>query len=208
MRQMAMAVMWGIGAALATPPVHAADAERFDKPVAVVGTQWRVSVRDGLTQAVLSEQRYRVAAVTDTEVQVVDEAGQLAQVLTTADFSLKRYGERVFEPPLQRLQFPVAVGDRWEAAYRYNNPQCGSTQSKLSFKAVAWEDIRLPAGAFHALRVESAGMWRSSCGADRQTHKQWYVPGLGVPVKQEDVHYFGGRIFVYEVMEMQELQRP
>lgn len=208
MKQMAMAALWTLLGVAASSAACAADAQRYDKPEAVVGTQWRMRVRDGLTQAVLSDHRYRIDAVSDTEVHIVDGAGQLAQVLDAADFSLKRYGERVFEPPLRRLQLPVAVGDRWDSAYRYDNPQCGPTQSKLSFKAVAWEDITLPAGVFHALRVESSGQWRSGCGADRQTHKQWYVPGLAVPVRQEDVQYFQGRIFTFEVMEMQELQRP
>lgn len=205
MKKIACAALMGLAAAL---PARAADPERVDRPEAVVGTRWRMRVSDGMTKAVLSETGYRISAVTDTEIHVSDDEGQVAQVLDAANYALKRNGERVLEPPLQRLRFPVAVGDRWETAYRYNNPQCGLTQSKLSLQAAGWEDITLPAGRFRALRVESSGQWRSGCGADRQTHKQWYVAGLGVPVRQEDVYFFQGRIFGYEVQEMLELQRP
>lgn len=193
---------------LAQANAIAADLERLEKPAAQVGTSWRMRITDGMTRNLVSEADYRISAVNDREVEVSDAAGAVVLVLDAADYALKRAGDRIFEPAVLRLRYPVAVGDRWESAYSYVNPQCGPTKSQLSFKAVGWEEITLPTGKQRALRVDSSGSWRNSCGSDRQSHKHWYLPSLGVPVRQEDIVYFQGRIFQFEVQELQPLTPP
>lgn len=186
----------------------AADPERIDKPAAQVGSSWRIRVADGFTKVPISETTYRVTAATDGEVQTQNEANEVAIVLDAASHALKRNGAVVFEPPLQRVRYPMSAGDRWESAYVYNSPTCGSTQSTLNFKAVAWEDVALPAGKFRALRVESEGVLRNSCGTNRHAHKHWYVPGKLAPVRQESTFYGGGRITRMELHELMSFTPP
>jgi len=197
-----------IGLALALPLAHAADPEHIAKPAVQVGTTWRMRVADGMTKLPISEIRYRVAAVTDTEVQLVDEANEVIAVLDAGHYAIKRHGDIAFEPPLQRLRFPLAPGDRWETSYQYVSPQCGPMKATLAFRAMAWEDVSVPAGRFRALRLESEGMMRSGCGTNRQAHKLWAMADLPVPIRQESTFYGGPRITRFEVQELLDLSRP
>ena len=185
-----------------------ADPAGIDKPVPQVGTSWRMRVTDGMTKALVSDTQYRLSAIHDTDIEISDDSGQVGIVLDAADFALKRTGERSFDPPLQRLRYPLVPGSRWEVAYAYFNPQCGPTQSKLAFKVAEWDDVNTPTGKLRALRVDSQGTWRNGCGADRQTHKHWYIPEFGVPVRQESTVYVQGRIFSHEVHELMSYSRP
>lgn len=205
MKKILCLALLGLAAAL---PAAAADPESIERPTARTGVSWRFVVTDGMTKALISDKTYTIAAVTDAEVVVNNDAGEEAFLLDAAHYAVKRAHGNSFEPPLQRLHFPLTIGSRWESAYKYNNPQCGPTDSKLSFKVAGWDDLATPAGKFRAMRIESEGRWRSGCGADRQTHKQWVTPDLPVPLKQESIVYFQGRIFSYEVHELQSLTRP
>ncbi len=186
----------------------AADPERIDKPAAQLGTSWRLRIADGMTKVPISEAGYRIGAVTPGEVQIMDDSNEVFGVLDGASYALKRAGDIVFEPGLQRARYPMAPGDRWQSAYSYNSPQCGITQATLAFKAVAWDDVSVPAGKFRALRVESEGTLRNGCGNNRQAHKHWYAPDLTMPVRQESTFYAGGRIGRYELHELMSLTRP
>lgn len=199
-----------IALALSLPATaaRAADPERIDKPAAQVGTGWRLRIADGMTKVPISEVSYRIGAVTADEVQILNESDEVFGVLDAAGYAVKRAGDIVFEPPLQRARYPMAPGDRWQSAYNYNSPQCGATQATLAFKAVAWDDVTVPAGKFRALRVESEGTLRNGCGSNRQTHKHWYVPDLTVPVRQESIFYAQARIGRFELHELTSLTRP
>lgn len=199
-----------IALALSLPATaaRAADPERLDKPAAQVGSSWRLRIVDGMTKLPISEAHYRIAAVAGEEVQIATDDNEVATVLDAAHYAIKRNGDIVFEPGLQRARYPMAPGDRWQAAFSYHNPQCGPTQATLNFKAAAWEDLTLPAGRFRALRVESEGVMRNGCGNNRQAHKHWYVPDLIVPVRQESTFYAQVRISRFEVHELLSLARP
>lgn len=186
----------------------AADPEAIEKPVVKPGMSWRVVVSDVLTKAPISDNTYTVASVSDSEVVVADAAGDQALVLDAAHYAVKRLEGRSFQPPMQRLRFPLTVGSRWEAAYRYDNPACGAMDTKLSFKVTGWEDVTTPAGKFRALRVDSQGGWRCGAGAGQISHKNWMVADLPVPVKHELLVNMVGRISRYEVHEVQSFTKP
>lgn len=207
MKRLSTAILLA-SAALSATPVRAADPERIDKPAAQVGTSWRMRVADGMTKVPISETTYRIGALADTEVHLLNDANEVAVILDAGHYAVKRSGDLVFEPPLQRMRYPLAPGDRWETAYQYVSPQCGPMKATLNFKAAAWEDVTVPAGKFRALRLESEGMMRSGCGTNRQAHKHWVVPDLPVPIRQEQTFYGGVRISRFEVHEMMSLTRP
>lgn len=186
----------------------AADPEAIDKPVVKPGMSWRVVVSDVLTKAPISDNTYTVASVSDSEVVVSDAAGDQALVLDAAHYAIKSLEGRGFQPPMQRLRFPLTVGSRWESAYRYDNPACGAMDTKLAFKVTGWEDVTTPAGKFRALRVDSQGGWRCGAGAGQIAHKQWIVADLPVPLKHELLVNSVGRISRYEVHEVQSFTKP
>lgn len=198
----------GVALSFQATAATAADPERIDKPAVKVGTSWRMRVADGMTRVPISETHYRIAAVTDAEVQIHDDAGEPIVLLDIADYGVKRLGDIVFDPMVQRLRYPLAPGGRWESTYRYSTAQCGATQATMSYKVAAWEDVTLPAGKFRALRVESSGFVRNGCGNNQQAHKHWYVMDHPVPVRQESTYYAGPRISRFELHEMVSLTTP
>lgn len=208
MRHAMKPALVGLALSLPATAAWAADPERIDKPAAQVGTSWRLRIADGMTKVPISEASYRIAAVTGDEVQIAADDNEIVGVLDAAHYAIKRNGDIVFEPGLQRARYPMAPGDRWQATTSYASPQCGPTQSTLNFKVAAWEDLTLPAGKFRALRVESEGVMRNGCGNNRQAHKHWYVPDFIVPVRQESTFYAQVRVNRFEVHELLGLTRP
>lgn len=62
---------------------------------------------------------------------------------------------------LEPLSFPLDVGKTWTVKYEEANP----TPQKLreidvhNYRVIGWEDVSVPAGKFHALKIESKGSW-------------------------------------------------
>lgn len=194
--------------ALAATAAQAADPATIERPDVKAGQTWRSVVKDGMTKAEISDTTYTVASVSDGEVVIKDATGEPVIVLDAAHYGLKRYHDRVFQPMLQRLQFPLAVGNRWESAYRFENPACGTMDAKLSFKVAGWDDVTTPAGKFRAMRIESDGRWRCGQGAGQFVNKHWVAPDIAVPLKQESIVNSMGRMHSYEVHELQSFTKP
>lgn len=62
---------------------------------------------------------------------------------------------------LQPLSFPLEIGKSWTVKYEEANP----SPQKLreidvhNYRVIGWEDVSVPAGKFHALKIESKGSW-------------------------------------------------
>ena len=56
-------------------------------------------------------------------------------------------------------RFPLIVGDEWTERLEFRRALLGPVQGKTTFriKAVAWEEVAVPAGRFRALRLEASG---------------------------------------------------
>jgi hypothetical protein len=59
------------------------------------------------------------------------------------------------------LSFPLSVGKAWDVEYTEDHPNRlhNSEHFKTAFKVAAWEDVTVPAGTFHALKIEGDGEW-------------------------------------------------
>jgi len=57
--------------------------------------------------------------------------------------------------------FPLKDGKSWKIEYTMNNPDAKVRSEKISkqYTVIGWEDITVPAGKFHALKVEMEGDW-------------------------------------------------
>ena len=57
--------------------------------------------------------------------------------------------------------FPLEVGKSWQVDYTEQNPNPQKIRETdvLPYKVVGWEDVTVPAGKFHALKIESFGRW-------------------------------------------------
>ncbi len=86
----------------------------------------------------------------------------------------------VFEIEKGMLQFPLAVGRSYQAAWEIRRPRAGAFHVKheRAVKVVGWEDIEVPAGKFRALRIEAEGNYKrlDKPFSDKARNTYWYVP--------------------------------
>ena len=61
----------------------------------------------------------------------------------------------------QPLSFPLRIGKSWEVEFTETQPnrQLSSEHLRVVYKVTGWEDVVVPAGTFHALKIEADGTW-------------------------------------------------
>ena len=57
-------------------------------------------------------------------------------------------------------KFPLHVGDAYSNEFEYRDAMSGANRGKVTwkFRVVGWEDVTVPAGTFHALKIEGQGI--------------------------------------------------
>lgn len=123
--------------------------------------------------------------------------------------------------------FPLAIGKSWEVDYTETPPANRAHSSEhwhSNFKVTGWEDVTVPAGTFHALKIEAEGSWTAvlapavsgasgarvdARGATTviQTNRTtaapysgrsykafWYVPAVKRWVKADEEYYDSGGV--------------
>ncbi len=61
------------------------------------------------------------------------------------------------------LAFPLSAGKSWEVSYEEQHPNAAHRSERLESKYVVqgYEDVEVPAGKFHALKIEAEGRWHA-----------------------------------------------
>jgi len=83
-------------------------------------------------------------------------------------------------PHMGGLKFPLVVGASWPVAYENTVPRKGGFRVKHERKAkvIGWEEVRVPAGRFRALKIEIDGSFqrldRAMAGSAHTVI--WYAP--------------------------------
>ena len=195
-----------VGLVLTMPVLaQAQDLPLVDRPEAKVGDARAYNVREPSSATVQKVEDLAVTEVGDAQI-LMKERSSGVEIVYDREWALKRVGSRSYSPAIKALVFPMKIGQKWEHSNTYTHPSCGLTTSDLSNEVVGWEDVTVPAGTFRALRVDSAGYWRNSCGRDRLAYKFWYVPKVKWLVKSESLTYSSGRIYEAVLRELKSFQ--
>ncbi len=191
---MALLAWW---LAFAGGPVAAEANRQIDKPALLAGESWTYR-RIDLWKNTESE-RFRQDMLggvgnhltvlwTISASQDVGRRGSVTyeylDAATLSFFDPKAEGRHV------PLLFPLYPGKRWQFQYKYI-PASGTGSLKIEQTAVVegWEDVRVPAGTFRALKVVHAGRYWASeqlyswSGAIHETY--WYAPDAKRVVRME-----------------------
>jgi hypothetical protein len=88
------------------------------------------------------------------------------------------------DPPACMLKLPHKAGDRWQSYSLPVKPERGFVDV-----AVKEEQVKVPAGTFNAIRVDTESHRR---GETKRLYTHWYAPDVGV-VKYECGEAFGGQ---------------
>jgi hypothetical protein len=141
--------------------------------------------------------------------------------LTSPDWSRTRSVNGKQTVVNQPLNFPLRLGKSWTIDYTENNPnrEHAMEHYRSPYRVIGWEDVTVPAGTFHALKIEAEGEWNATLApavmagsvarVDRQgattvmqsqrtlpgpvsgrTYKVfWYVPEVKRWVRSEEDYY-------------------
>ena len=62
------------------------------------------------------------------------------------------------------LSFPLSIGKTWEIQYTEDHPnrQHSTEHFRTPYKVAGWEDVTVPAGTFHAMKIEADGQWSAA----------------------------------------------
>jgi hypothetical protein len=160
------------------------------------GDQWVYKLTDR-DYSVVRERKYtfRVESVTDSSIQV--RTGAKVSFRFTRDWNpivnVPADGiERRFEPPVPVYSFPLEPGKTWQGKYRNTRSDGKVYDNDRSVTVEGWEDVKVPAGTFKALKVSSLTYYRrvdsGGTGGGRIVFNYWYAPEVGRPVRIEDVN--------------------
>lgn len=124
------------------------------------------------------------------------------------------------------LSFPLTIGKTWEVQYTESHPNARVSKVTWThkYRVVGYEDVEVPAGKFHALKIEAEGGWRGDvvqsntvvqaaqtqpgattvvtqavhaapeAVAGRTYEAIWYVPEVGCWVKSVEEYYNGAGV--------------
>jgi len=79
--------------------------------------------------------------------------------ITGLDWSQRRMVDGQETVTGRPFLFPLKIGSTWTADYVQPRPQGVQTSAHFhtTYKVVGWEDVVVPAGTFHALKIEANG---------------------------------------------------
>lgn len=100
-----------------------------------------------------------------------------------------------FRPPFDSMPFPLQVGRRWSDTVVATNPATRTQiPIQVASRARCWENIKVPAGAFAALRIERTAYVQDVAWNKSQTTLRmvdWYVPAVNrVVMTWHDTYYY------------------
>ncbi|MGF6571143.1 hypothetical protein ABH945_003264 [Paraburkholderia sp. GAS333] len=149
---------------------HLAMAQTVTAPTLKEGDSWTYvdTVETGPTGWRQTHDAVTVQRVTGAHIYVVSKqtgsSGEGPETIVDADWSRTREiggSEVVVNKP---LAFPLETGKTWKIEYTEPHPsgnvRLSSATWTTKYKVVGYEDVQVPAGKFHALKIEAEGDWR------------------------------------------------
>jgi hypothetical protein len=195
-----LALALALGASLGV----AAD-EVVPPPAFRVGMAWTYQQREEIRGQDAGEVRLEVIAVAADRVTVSaavpgeptieerwDAGGNWEQMGTRGWEWLARLGGAskpiTFAPPLALYRFPLQAGKGWVETVRAVDPDTDrKTAVKIFARALAWEEVAVPAGTFRALKVRrllALEDFEPTRAHTTVTLIDWYAPQVSGPVKR------------------------
>ena len=177
--------------AVAAAAAYAAEPDAVPRPPVKPGDTWTYQRVDYWTNKPTGRLRETVTFANDRVIIAVGLRGKAEKEVDatyTADWNFVSTATgRVFDPDQGLFRFPMRPGDTHDAKYDMKDPTEGPYEVRFErhVKVVGWEDVTVPAGKFHALRVESEGPFQRVDIGVSGTAKEtaWYAPEVKRYVK-------------------------
>jgi hypothetical protein len=113
----------------------------------------------------LKFEMHRGGAITNTDLLTINEQGVLCWARINLDGQLVN-----FNPPQMMIANPLKNGASWDF-----NGQAGELKVHQHYDVLGEENIKVPAGEFHAFHIQGEQTSPSPMTIDR-----WFAPGVGI----------------------------
>ena len=164
-----------------------------------VGDRWTYQAQDGFRAKQQWIETHEVIAVDQSGIKVrITQKGDGIFNVRTEEWSapgqvrvgaLYDHETRYFDVPLQRFDFPLASGEKWDQWVR-DSDESTKTHGTINryVRVSGWEKVSTPAGTFDAIKLgvvmhlDDGEFWR---GPTTCTYSVWYAPAIRNVVREE-----------------------
>lgn len=101
---------------------------------------------------------------------------------------------RTFDPPLHFNPSELQVGKHWVSRFEQRGAIQGA--GEYSLRIVERQSVRVPAGEFHAFKVDGSGWFNRAGSVVAIRVTRWMVPGINLPVRRERLQFGDARVLV------------
>jgi hypothetical protein len=170
-----------------------AAAQTLERPRVLPGDSWIYRYTEEKAPSGWSQTRdeLTVTRVTASSIYfTVRPAGSTLppkELLSGSDWSRIRDVNGKETVVAQPLAFPLAPGKTWTLTYTEQNPdKAFSTETfDNKFNVVGYEDIEVPAGKYHALKIEAEGHWSGQLATSQSVVQQAQVHAGGTTMSTD-----------------------
>ena len=140
----------------------------------------------------LKFEMHRAGVITNTDLLTVDERGVVCWARINLDGELVK-----FDPPQPIIAMPLKRGARWSF-----EGEAGDLKVHQQYEVTGEEDIKVPAGKFHAFRIQGEQTSPSPMTIDR-----WFAVGTGIVKDVTTMRSRNGDLLERISLELAELPR-
>jgi len=203
-RPILWAMVFGALAGASFPLLAATAVPAAPLPAYQIGDRWTYQAQDGFLAKQRWTETHEVVAIDQSGITVrVTQKGEGIFNIRTEKWSapgqvrvgaLYDHETRYFDVPLQRFDFPLTPGEKWNQWVR-NSDETTKTRGTINryVRVGGWGEISTPAGTFDAIKLhvvmhlDDEEFWR---GPTTSTYSIWYAPAVRNVVREErDAEY-------------------
>lgn len=170
--------------------------DQVTAPTYRVGDSWVYTSEDKMNRATgLVKVTETVTAVSEKgfETSVEGDPRESQSRRYTAELNTVRAFGFDYAPMIPNFSFPLTVGKQWQGQYTFFNPGVGGqVNGSQQVRVEGWEEIKVPAGTFKALKISISRTLESApmgAGGRRGTRPFqvtfWYSPEVRWFVRRE-----------------------
>jgi len=138
-----------------------------------------------------TDREFRIESIHDGKMEVDFWGAEMTtdsvlNVIVYRSLTMSSSEPTISDKPGMWFSFPLYPGKTWDNHYDWETTGAAPVKGKAEDhgKALGWEDVQVPAGTFHALKVEVDSRFYGKGGmADDETLIFWYSPQVNRFVK-------------------------